>query len=180
MESSKAGATGDVCCICLETMSIRNLKKVGCGNLFHANCIREVVERARSIEAATRCPLYRASLIDGKQVCCQTQQNNVLPFPFFFSPTNNDGGQNVVDGAIKSVNHNIIFGEFVMLPPSNWLRMNNFIKTSPNHPSMIQCNDINPPRPNPTRGKEQSTLRTQSIGEINVLKWCKIAWHEMI
>lgn len=40
------------------------VKKVGCGHLFHKNCLREVVERARSLRAS-KCPLCRASLVDG-------------------------------------------------------------------------------------------------------------------
>jgi hypothetical protein len=56
---------GDVCCICLVTMTTGNVKRVGCGHLYHTHCLREVVERARSIEAA-RCPLCRASVLDGR------------------------------------------------------------------------------------------------------------------
>ena len=66
MELRKAAATGDVCCICMGTMSTGNIKKVGCGHMYHTHCLREVVERARSIEA-TRCPLCRASVLDGTQ-----------------------------------------------------------------------------------------------------------------
>lgn len=58
---------GDVCCICLVTMTTGNVKKVGCGHLYHTHCLREVVERARSIEAA-KCPLCRASVLDGRPV----------------------------------------------------------------------------------------------------------------
>jgi hypothetical protein len=66
MELRKASATGDVCCICMGTMSTGSIKKVGCGHMYHTHCLREVVERARSIEAA-RCPLCRASVLDGTQ-----------------------------------------------------------------------------------------------------------------
>mmetsp|Transcript_7440 Transcript_7440/g.8613 ORF Transcript_7440/g.8613 Transcript_7440/m.8613 type:complete len:558 (+) Transcript_7440:1-1674(+) len=91
LELRKSSAAGDVCCICLGTMSstcVTNtkganpgsntsnsqpknfhyrgvVKKVTCGHLYHAHCLREVVERARSIEAA-RCPLCRASLLTGR------------------------------------------------------------------------------------------------------------------
>jgi hypothetical protein len=65
LELRKASAAGDVCCICLGTMTMGNVKKVGCGHLYHTICLREVVERARSMEAA-RCPLCRASIMDGQ------------------------------------------------------------------------------------------------------------------
>jgi len=66
MDLHKAAAAGDVCCICLGGMTTGNVKKVGCGHLFHSSCLREVVERARSMEAA-RCPLCRASVMTGRQ-----------------------------------------------------------------------------------------------------------------
>ena len=53
------------CCICLGTMSTGSVKKVGCGHLYHTHCLREVVERARSMEAA-KCPLCRASVLNGE------------------------------------------------------------------------------------------------------------------
>ena len=88
LELRKASAAGDVCCICLGTMSpvgagaagsiavgassggsgasnSATVKKIGCGHLYHAGCLREVVERARSLEAA-RCPLCRAYVVDGR------------------------------------------------------------------------------------------------------------------
>jgi len=46
-------------------MSVGSVKKVGCGHLYHTHCLREVVERARSMEAA-RCPLCRSSVLDGR------------------------------------------------------------------------------------------------------------------
>jgi hypothetical protein len=60
-------------------MTIGNVKKVGCGHLFHTNCLREVVERERSIQVA-RCPLCRASLITGRQIIGGggTVNNNIL------------------------------------------------------------------------------------------------------
>lgn len=66
LDLRKAAAAGDVCCICLRGMSTGGVKKVGCGHLYHSSCLREVVERARSMEAA-RCPLCRASVMDGRQ-----------------------------------------------------------------------------------------------------------------
>ena len=76
MELMKASASGDVCCICMGTMSTGNIKKVACGHMYHTHCLREVVERARSIEAA-RCPLCRASVLDGRQ----PEMTTILPVP---------------------------------------------------------------------------------------------------
>eukprot|EP00986_Skeletonema_menzelii_P009238 scaffold4151_cov137-Skeletonema_menzelii.AAC.10 len=67
LDIRKASAAGDVCCICLNSMALGNVKKVGCGHLFHTHCLREVVERERSIQVA-RCPLCRANLITGRQI----------------------------------------------------------------------------------------------------------------
>jgi hypothetical protein len=85
LELRKAVATGDVCCICLGTMTMGNVKKVGCAHLYHTSCLREVVERARSI-AAARCPLCRASILHGHRVlsnrepnAANAETNNVLP-----------------------------------------------------------------------------------------------------
>lgn len=72
LDIRKASSCGDVCCICLVTMTTGSVKKVGCGHLFHKNCLREVVERARSLQAS-KCPLCRASLVDGSH----TRQPNV-------------------------------------------------------------------------------------------------------
>mmetsp|Transcript_22036 Transcript_22036/g.32553 ORF Transcript_22036/g.32553 Transcript_22036/m.32553 type:complete len:794 (+) Transcript_22036:202-2583(+) len=63
IELSKS--TDIFCCICLGTMSTGSVKKVGCGHFYHTHCLREVVERARSIEAA-KCPLCRASVVNGE------------------------------------------------------------------------------------------------------------------
>jgi len=79
LEMRKASAVGDVCCICLGTMSMGNVKKIGCGHLYHTNCLREIVERARSIEAA-RCPLCRASVVNGMQFPTNdSTQNGGIP-----------------------------------------------------------------------------------------------------
>jgi hypothetical protein len=66
VDMKKAALSGDVCCICLGTMTTGNVKKVGCGHLYHSICLREVVERARSIEFA-KCPLCRSPIIQGCQ-----------------------------------------------------------------------------------------------------------------
>jgi len=89
LELKKACASGDVCCICLGTMSMGNVKKVGCGHVFHSNCLREVVERARSIEAA-RCPLCRQSIVDGSHV--PTSHPPGMPQPFVFGVNNQERG----------------------------------------------------------------------------------------
>jgi len=78
LEMRKASVAGDVCCICLGTMSMGNVKKVGCGHLYHTNCLREIVERARSIEAA-KCPLCRASIVNGMQFSNDNSQNGGIP-----------------------------------------------------------------------------------------------------
>jgi len=122
LEMRKASAVGDVCCICLGTMSMGNVKKVACGHLYHTNCLREVVERARSVEAA-RCPLCRASVINGMQFPSNSTQNDGIPgvspgvfiVGFGNSTQQNFIGRNVdenVDGAIQNrqqedVNRNI-------------------------------------------------------------------------
>ena len=67
IELRKSSEAGDVCCICLGTMSgIGSVKKVGCGHLYHTHCLREVIERANSIESA-KCPLCRATMVDSSQ-----------------------------------------------------------------------------------------------------------------
>jgi len=70
-----AHTSGDVCCICLGAMSVGSVKKVGCGHLYHTNCLREVIERAHSIEAA-KCPLCRASVVDGSHPGTNSNAND--------------------------------------------------------------------------------------------------------
>ena len=88
MELQKASAVGDVCCICLGTMTMGHVKKVGCGHLYHTQCLREVVERAKSIEAA-RCPLCRASVLDGRQIPSNDHSDGMPQGLFFGGTTNN-------------------------------------------------------------------------------------------
>jgi Ring finger domain len=86
LDLKMAHATGDVCCICLGAMSVGSVKKVGCGHLYHTSCLREVIERAHSIEAA-KCPLCRASVVDGSH----SGTNNG---PGDQDPANGGGGGN--------------------------------------------------------------------------------------
>jgi len=80
LEIQKAHINNDVCCICLGTLSVGNIKKIGCGHLFHTNCLREVIERARSIEAA-KCPFCRASVLDGRQTPIADDSSQAPPAP---------------------------------------------------------------------------------------------------
>ena len=83
MEIRKSVAAGDVCCVCLGSLGqFDEIKKVRCGHLYHSACLRQVVERARSLEA-TKCPMCRGSIVDGSQESIedrgqqlQTQQQN--------------------------------------------------------------------------------------------------------
>lgn len=113
LDLRKAATAGDVCCICLGGMTIGNVKKVGCGHLYHQACLREVVERARSMEAA-RCPLCRASVLDGRHstsaatrsldpVVMPRQRRIEEPARLFGSNnsngnSNNNAGTNDIDG----------------------------------------------------------------------------------
>lgn len=78
-ELRKASVAGDVCCICLGTMSTGgHVKKVPCGHLYHTHCLREVVERAQSVQAA-KCPLCRSSLLDGRRQGDTNRSGNATP-----------------------------------------------------------------------------------------------------
>ena len=57
----KAKSEKDVCCVCLSEMKLGKVKRMRCNHLLHTKCICEVVEKARSIQAAL-CPLCRVSL----------------------------------------------------------------------------------------------------------------------
>lgn len=119
IEMRKASACGDVCCICLGTMSMGNVKKIGCGHLYHTNCLREVVERARSIDAA-RCPLCRASIVDGRhQVCIPVpnEENNgrAMFFAGFGNNNNQDArntdNQDVQNRPVEEINSNNVVNQ---------------------------------------------------------------------
>ena len=71
--------TTDVCCVCLGGLSA-HVKKVACGHLYHAHCLREVVERARSMETA-KCPLCRAYVLDGSRNTTHTPRNTTIQVP---------------------------------------------------------------------------------------------------
>ena len=124
LDLKKAHATGDVCCICLGAMSVGSVKKVGCGHLYHTNCLREVIERAHSMEAA-KCPLCRASVVDGSRpgtnspTNAQDQVNNNNGLPT---------GENENLGALNGANNN-----------SN--NANNTGNLPDNDPRMVRPND---------------------------------------
>lgn len=62
-ELKQAATDGDVCCICLMSMTKGgNIKKLPCGHIYHTHCLREVIERAQNLESA-KCPLCRAPLV---------------------------------------------------------------------------------------------------------------------
>jgi len=81
-ELKKASIAGDVCCICLGSMTTGgNVKKIHCGHFYHTHCLIEVIERAQNLQLA-KCPLCRAPLVDGSHPV-------VAP-----SPTNGNNGIN--------------------------------------------------------------------------------------
>eukprot|EP00531_Pseudo-nitzschia_arenysensis_P000320 CAMPEP_0116121442 /NCGR_PEP_ID=MMETSP0329-20121206/3699_1 /TAXON_ID=697910 /ORGANISM="Pseudo-nitzschia arenysensis, Strain B593" /LENGTH=1015 /DNA_ID=CAMNT_0003615255 /DNA_START=107 /DNA_END=3151 /DNA_ORIENTATION=- len=84
-ELKQAATAGDVCCICLGSMSKGgNVKKAQCGHMYHTHCLREVIERAQSLESA-KCPLCRAPLIDD---CHSSGRNNRSDNRNFFRQSN--------------------------------------------------------------------------------------------
>ena len=75
------------------------IKKLPCGHLFHADCLRQVVERARSFETA-RCPMCRSQMlglsplsgsVDGEQV-----NRNIANATNNMDENNNNGTSNTV------------------------------------------------------------------------------------
>jgi len=75
-ELRKASISGDVCCICLGTMSTGgNVKKIACGHLFHTHCLRKVIEREQNLQV-TKCPLCRAPLIDSPHLVVTVSPTN--------------------------------------------------------------------------------------------------------
>jgi len=78
-ELKLAATSGDVCCICLGSMSKGgNVKKAQCGHMYHTHCLREVIERAQSLETA-KCPLCRAPLIDDCHSTANSSGRNERP-----------------------------------------------------------------------------------------------------
>ena len=74
----RASISGDVCCICLGTMSTGgNVKKITCGHLFHTHCLREVIEREQNLQAA-KCPLCRAPLADSPSSAATGSPTNTI------------------------------------------------------------------------------------------------------
>jgi len=59
----------------------RRITKVSCGHLYHTACLRQVIERARSLEAV-KCPLCRAPIID------TNNKNNSTASAAAANPTN--------------------------------------------------------------------------------------------
>lgn len=75
-ELRQAAHDDDVCCICLGSMSKgSNVKKAKCGHMYHTNCLREVIERAQSLESA-KCPLCRAPLVGDYHSSSDPLDNN--------------------------------------------------------------------------------------------------------
>ena len=73
----KLNEEDDLCCICLNQLSVwlspscnqnkalhahKNIKKLDCGHMYHSYCLRQVVERAPSLESA-KCPMCRSLII---------------------------------------------------------------------------------------------------------------------
>jgi hypothetical protein len=106
MDLRKASAAGDVCCICLGGMNaVGQVKKVGCGHLYHTTCLRQVVERARSMEDA-RCPLCRANIVNGRHPGVGAT-NNENPAGGVNGPAGNNDNNNVAGrGAEANANAN--------------------------------------------------------------------------
>lgn len=77
-ELKHACADGDVCCICLGSMTKGgNVKKVHCGHIYHTHCLREVIERAQNLQSA-KCPLCRAPLVAENQSNGSDDNNNFI------------------------------------------------------------------------------------------------------
>jgi hypothetical protein len=92
-------------------MTVGNVKKVGCGHLFHTQCLREVVERERSIHAA-KCPLCRANLITGRHDRPMSMNNT------------NEAGQLVVQNTAQQNNNpqlNTVDTSLLRFSTEEWL-----------------------------------------------------------
>jgi len=75
-ELKQVSTDGDVCCICLGSMTKGgNVKKAHCGHIYHTHCLREVIERAQNLQSA-KCPLCRATLVDNCNSITETSRRN--------------------------------------------------------------------------------------------------------
>lgn len=177
MELRKAAVQGDVCCVCLSGMTT-HVKKVACGHLYHAACLREVVERARSIKAA-RCPLCRAGVLDGQYHRSNNGVNNNNGVGAFFQTLGDNGGVGGERGPSEAVGGGEVgggVGEMVVedqslfrvstegLVPS-WLHIPNVsfevVRRAP-HPQAVPVvpeNTGNPTTTPPAQQQQTSWLR---------------------
>jgi len=158
LDMRKAHQAGDVCCICLGTMSASNVKKVPCGHLYHTHCLKEVVERARSIHAA-RCPLCRASLVpetndSNNATVVPVNQENVVPennAPVIAQPMNGNGGEHALfrfstEGILPAWLPLPAFSFEVVRRPSN-TGNNEAVHAAPAAPAALNNPAVPPPQP---------------------------------
>lgn len=105
-ELKQASVDGDVCCICLGSMTKGgNVKKVHCGHIYHTHCLREVIERAQNLQSA-KCPLCRAPLLDGcHSVADPSRRNEIYNSNNFSRESNTPIGPNTP--AVQAENHTI-------------------------------------------------------------------------
>ncbi|KAL7541602.1 hypothetical protein ACHAXR_011055 [Thalassiosira sp. AJA248-18] len=168
LDIRKSSAAGDVCCICLNSMIVGSVKKVGCGHLFHANCLREVVERERSM-ASAKCPLCRASLVTGRQ-------DPEVVHPQMLGDLRNDETNNTTNGGegrqaqpIQPVNPQLIPGEQSLLRFStenilpSWLPVPAFAFEVVRRETAV----VAEPNPNPEGGWQRFFRRGGEVQEVD-------------
>jgi len=94
-ELKQASIDGDVCCICLGSMTKGvNVKKAPCGHIYHTQCLREVIERAHTLQSA-KCPLCRAPLLDNHLSTTDVSSRNGIDDNDNLE-NNNSGGSRVL------------------------------------------------------------------------------------